>query len=156
VISHHERRQAIRNARVFLDRLERDDPTLSTVRRRPVKPANAPDGYPRGGDSVGGSSGHSDPTGGAVESWIDTERTRVADLVDDAWRKLIDAVHQLRTTVAGYETIDHVRTARTHHQARPRRPVLTVPHPLGSKQRRSDATPTAGRAARGVVRGTSG
>lgn len=94
-MNHHERNRAIRNARVYLDRLEADDGTLSIVRRRPVKPANAPDGYPRGGDGVGGNSGHSDPTGGAVESWIDTERTRVADLVDDAWRKLNDAVNLL-------------------------------------------------------------
>lgn len=95
MINHHQRAHAIRDARAYLDRLERDDGTLSMVRRRPVKPTNAPDGYPRGGDSVGSHTGHSDPTGGAVESWIDTERTRVADLVDRAWEQLIDAFRLL-------------------------------------------------------------
>jgi hypothetical protein len=119
VINHHERAHAIRDARLYLERLENDDGILSRVRRRPIKPANAPDGYPRGGDGIGGQTGHSDPTAGAVESWVDTERTRVADLVDEAWSKLIDAFGLLKAA-------DSCR-ARALEPQRPRMPEGTSP-----------------------------
>lgn len=90
--THHQRAQAIRNMRRYLDRLEQADQVLAQARRRPVKPPNAPDGWPRGGgDGSSHASGHSDPTGNAVEAWIDTERTRVADLVDRCWARLCEA-----------------------------------------------------------------
>lgn len=98
-VSHHERRQALRNVQRSIEELGQLEARLvEVVRNPPVRPG-APDGYPTGGDGVGGGSGTSDPVGVSVQQRVDSARTEVRRLTDVVWSELLVAERHLKEAV---------------------------------------------------------
>lgn len=98
---YHERQKAYANIIALAERLRARDHQLSIASKRMlVAPlADLPDGYPRGGDGVGRSSGVSDSTGGAVMSRLGEADPR-AEYAEDAVASLFEALGALKAADA--------------------------------------------------------
>lgn len=124
---YHERQRAYASVIQLAERLRARDHQLTVASKRMlVAPlADLPDGYPRGGDGVGRSSGVSDSTGGAVMSRLGEADPR-AEYAEDAVASLFEALGALKAADASAAKALDAPVTLEPEKARPPRSVFCV------------------------------